>query len=351
MGAIANPEIKTKLKYAAIRVGLEGFHLVERIGMASTARGRGLILTLHHVRPSSPKPFDPNAILEITPEFLDQALSTLIADGYRPVPLEDLPQTIASSTDDARFFAVTLDDGYRDNRDQALPVFAKHGTPFTVFVTSGFVRRTHTIWWKTAERLLNAVQHFQFDFGERSERVVCATNGERWRAFERLNAAVRSSRESDVIAQLDAVARNAGIDAMQIVRDETMDAEELRQFARHELVTLGAHTSSHRSTAHLDETVLRREFRESADTVEAIAGSRPRALAYPYGDVSACGPREFAAARAEGFDVAVTTRPGVLTVRDVEENPTALGRVSLNGHYQRPRYVRALASGLAFRFT
>jgi len=38
---------------------------------------------------------------------------------------------------------ITFDDGYSDNLDVAAPILAHYGLPFTVFVTSGFVRHSH----------------------------------------------------------------------------------------------------------------------------------------------------------------------------------------------------------------
>jgi hypothetical protein len=51
-----------------------------------------------------------------------------------------------------------------------------------------------------------------------------------------------------------------------------------------------------------------------------------------------------------GFSLAVTTQPGVLNSSSLERF-TELGRVSLNGRYQKSRYVKALASGLPFKFS
>jgi peptidoglycan/xylan/chitin deacetylase (PgdA/CDA1 family) len=83
-----------------------------------------------------------------------------------------------------------------------------------------------------------------------------------------------------------------------------------------------------------------------AAVIEAALGTRPRHLAYPVGDPTSAGPREFRLAQEAGFATATTTRPGVL-FPEHRDCLTALPRITLNGEFQRLRYVRVLLSGAA----
>ena len=77
-------------------------------------RGRGVILTFHHVRPAAFGAFAPNRLLEITPGFLDATVRTLRAEGFDIVPLDEVPSRLAAPGAKP-FAALTFDDGYRDN--------------------------------------------------------------------------------------------------------------------------------------------------------------------------------------------------------------------------------------------
>ena len=51
---------------------------------------------------------------------------------------------------------VTLDDGYRDNLTNALPIAESKGVPITVFVTSGILGNHNGFWWDRLGTLLRS---------------------------------------------------------------------------------------------------------------------------------------------------------------------------------------------------
>ena len=92
------------------------------------------------------------------------------------------------------------------------------------------------------------------------------------------------------------------------------------------------------------DATVRAEMQMSRAVLEAALGKRPEHLAYPVGDPTSAGPREFRIAAELGFKTAVTTRPGVL-FKAHRDYLTALPRISVNGNFQRPRYTKVLIAG------
>ncbi|MBX4927636.1 polysaccharide deacetylase family protein [Rhizobium binae] len=338
-------QLKRLAKRMAIGAGLEACWLIAAAGLMRQARGRGVIFTLHHVRPHVAQSFAPNAHLEITPDFLDASLRQLAREGYRFVPLGQLPALLAEPEGGRPFAAFTLDDGYTNNLEHALPVFERHQAPFTVFVAKGFAEGSHSIWWETLAVLLRQTREIRFDFGRGSERLALETPQQQWDAFDRFASYIHRADEARAIAALDGLARENGIEPTDILRALVMGPAQLQWLARHPLAALGAHTISHRALARLPEAEARIEMEVSADYIEAVTGIRPVTIAYPYGTPEAATGREAAIAGRLGFSVAVTTQPGLPAAGKTGYLP----RMSLNGFYQRRRYVAALASGIPLK--
>lgn len=334
-------------KRAVITLGLEASAVLHSLGIGKTACGRGAIFTLHHVRPRPERAFQPNDILDVTPEFLDEAIGVLKRAGYRFIPLEELGLALRDKNE--RPFAIfTLDDGYRDNAIHAAPVFARHGVPYTIFVTKSFIEADGPMWWEVAEALLNKAERITIDLGEGRQELAAGSQVEKLAAFNRISHHVNTADEAEAIARLCEAAAAHDIDPVAITRELTMRADELKALVANGLARLGAHTVSHRGLARLSDLEAAEEIAASVAKVEEITGSRPAAFAYPYGDARSVSPRERELLRRQGVRIAVTTRPGTLTA-DHAEDMTAVPRISLNGLYQKGRYVRALASGIPFR--
>lgn len=336
-------------KWLAIRGGLEAISLATISRLVSPQSSKGVIFTMHHVRPENTQPFTPNAHLSITPEFLERTIEMLLKRGWKPVHLDDLPRHLEDPEDNGRYMAFTLDDGYRDNRQFAYPVFKRLKIPFTIFVTAGFTARTRSIWWETLEHTLAISRDIAIELDGQEHWFKTASKLEKYVAFDYITDCFPDGDEDRFVAAIDQAARRAGVNPMAIVDREVLGEHELRSLCGDPLVSLGAHTVTHVSLAHVSLERVTDEIRQSAAFVSEICGKATQSFAFPYGDGHAAGHREFDLISDLGFKVAVTTRPGLLQPSH-RLTPTAMPRVSLNGYHQNTRYVRALLSGLPFVF-
>lgn len=315
--------------------------------LASRTRGLGVLLTLHHVRPWDGRAFAPNRLLEIEPGFLDLALTRARDLGFEFVTMDEALARLAAGRSEKPFLHVTFDDGYRDVRDFALPVLRRHGAPATLYVASGFAGHSARIWWLELEAALARATSVTVDLGAGDTALPCSTPAEKDRAWSTIYWALRSGPEERLRAVTGRLAEAQGVDLLSFARELCMGWDELRDLAGDPLVEIGAHTVTHPMLAKHPEPVARAEMAESRGAIAAELGQEPRHFAYPVGDLSAAGPRDYALAAGLGFASAVTTRPGHLTAAHAGAL-TALPRVSLNGHFQTKAAVDALLAGTPF---
>jgi peptidoglycan/xylan/chitin deacetylase (PgdA/CDA1 family) len=246
-----------------------------------------------------------------------------------------------------RFASFTLDDGYRDNRDFALPVFREFDAPCTVYAVSDFAEGTGRLWWVALEMAIARADTIEVEIGGAPARLDASTPAAKHIAFDRLHDWLRGlPGEHDVRREISALCVRHGVDETAICRELCMSWDELKHFANDPLVTIGAHTVTHCNLAKQREENALHELSESKRRIETALDRGVLHLAYPYGDRIAAGPREFGLARAAGFKTAVTTRPGMVFPESAQYL-TALQRVSLNGNYQNERILPVLTSGAA----
>lgn len=314
---------------------------------APYTRGAGVIFMLHQVDPSPPHEFEPNRILKVTPSFLDHVLCEVIDAGFDVIHLDQVRERLERGQGARPFACFTLDDGYRNNRDCAYPVFRRHGAPFTVYVPSDFADGNGDFWWLTLEKILRTAPSITLAMRGEAHHFRLSTAPEKDSAYHAIYWWLRELPELQARAVVAELAAIHGIDPQKEHRDLIMSWDELREFADDPLVTIGAHTRGHFALAKLDEDEARAEMAESIARIEQELGRPCRHFSYPYGCERSAGAREFRIAEELGLETAVTTQKGLLHA-DHAHDLTALPRLSLNGDFQDMRYVKALLSGLPF---
>jgi peptidoglycan/xylan/chitin deacetylase (PgdA/CDA1 family) len=315
-------------------------------GIAALARpffaGRGVILMLHRVTDAAPKPLDLNGHLAVRPAFLDAVLGDMKRLGYRFVDMDEAVRLTADPDGGAPFAAITLDDGFRDNLLEALPVFEKHASPFTVFIAPGLIDGAVSLWWEVIEDVVAASDRVLWG----STTIATDTREAKVEAFRFLLRQLTQERgEAEQQALVTALASGTDRNLLSRSRSLLMDWQEIRSLAAHPLATIGAHTVNHYALKRLPEAQALEEMEASRTRLQAELGSCPRHLAYPYGYPSAAGEREARLAKQAGFVSAVTTRHGLLH-REHASHLHALPRLSLNGRYQSLAHVRTMLAGL-----
>jgi peptidoglycan/xylan/chitin deacetylase (PgdA/CDA1 family) len=333
------------------RIFAAGFGVLAATGadrwLSFFARGRGVILMLHHVRPWRPRAFAPNRVLEITPAFLDIVLTALRSEGFDVIPLDEVPERLRPGPAARPFAVLTFDDGYRDNVEHAWPVLRRHNAPWTLFVTTDFADGHGRLWWLELEEAIARLDRVTLSDDGHSLDFPSRTAIEKEAAFDATYRHLRARPEKQLRALTAALAAQAGMDTRRLAAELCLGWDELHALAREPDVSIGAHSLSHPILANCDAMTAMREIADSKAVLERRLGRPVQHLAYPFGDRSAVGGREFLIARHAGFVTATISRPGHV-FPDHAARLYALPRVSINGLFQNKRSLQALLSGVPF---
>src|SRR5262249_2893373 len=277
-----------------IRTGLEALYLTgSHLALRPFLAGVGAILTLHHVRPPRQAPFQPNRLLEVTPDFLERIVRGLRRANVAFVSLDEMHRRLQERAFWRRFVCFTFDDGYRDNLEFAYPILKRHGVPFAVYVATSFPDRVGELWWLALEAVIARNDRIGLVMNERDRHFACGTPDEKRAAFGAIYWWLRSlPTEQTLRAAIHDLCGRYRVDLPKFCADLCMDWNELATLARDPLVTIGAHTVNHVMLKKVGDDEARREMAMSAAVIQAALGTPPRHLAYPVGDADAPVPRQ-----------------------------------------------------------
>lgn len=304
--------------------------------LASRLRGKGIALMFHEIHDD----VDAELRTGCNADQLEQIILAAQKAGRDIVSIDEGLRRLEDPTSDP-FALLTFDDAYRDNVANALPVLERHQVPMTLFVPDGLLDRSAYAWWLGLRELLKTADHVaieamgaEFQLVDLPSKIAAMRQITAWIGTDQSRAeALRLSFEAH------------GIDIPGLIERYVMPTEELTAFARHPLVTVGAHTSSHRFLSNLSDDECLSDLAQNKSYLEALLGQPVAYLAYPYGTETACGQREADFAARLGFKASFTTRPGQVFEEHLK-HPQLMPRIDMGFAWQSASQIDARLSGL-----
>jgi peptidoglycan/xylan/chitin deacetylase (PgdA/CDA1 family) len=271
------------------------------------------ILTYHRFpKHDGSEPFD-DGVIDTTAQQFEEQL-TCLKRHFTFVGIDELCAFAAGATLPRNSVAVTFDDGYLDNYQQALPILRRHGIPATFFVATSFISERRLYWWDRAAYILKRSQRSHVEL-RYPEPLSLQLEPDRGRAIVRVLRCVKDAhRPVDLPLFLDELARAAGVTWTLDLEHEfaerlLMTWDHVRELRRAGMA-VQSHTRTHRILQTLSEHELDSELAGSRADIERELGEPARAIAYPVGKPLAKSSPIRAALGRAGYEIGFTNGTG-----------------------------------------
>lgn len=282
-------------------------------------RRSGLVILMLHKVNDRPDPLP----LTLTPGLFECVIREIM-QGHEIVALDDCVRDgRVHVVGNGLRFAITFDDGYRDNYEQAFPILQRFHVPATIYLSADHVNGTREFWHERLTEAIMASNELDLDLSDIGHgRYLLHDVRARHRALVRLNAFLKCYDQK----QRDAVVERC-VNRLGARTTSPMLTWDMAREMRSASVTFGSHTMSHAILSREPKERVQVEVRDSKAEIERRLGSAVVAFAYPNGTAADFNDSVVQEVASAGYRHACTTIPGI---NDEHTNPLLLRRVNLH---------------------
>ena len=243
----------------------------------------------------------------VTVSHFRQFVQHLLEHSYQFVSPDQIRNGLLP---DRKYVMITFDDGYFNNL-RALPVMREYQVPAVFFITAGHVAEGRAFWWDVLYRERRKT-------GAPANRITAEV--------ESLKSLTNDAIERRLAEQFGASALRPSSDL-----DRPLTPNELRDFARDPLVSIGNHTRYHAILTNYAEDAAREEITSAQEILRQITGATPLSVCYPNGSYS---PTVVRLAKEAGLQLGITCDPhkNVIPLDPSTDAAMCLGRFGLIGN-------------------
>ncbi|WP_049631528.1 polysaccharide deacetylase family protein [Cellvibrio sp. pealriver] len=287
-----------------------------------------------------PRPLD-GAYDGVSPELLEQCILYAKAAGFEFASVDEvIEKALAKQKPKHPTLCFTLDDGYQDQLDQLVPVLLKHQCKPTLFTIIDMVEGIDWPWdsrisdaiWNARQSQLNFHfnnQTFVLDFSTPEKKRISR------RELTRFGKSLPANQLDQYVASLlNALDVDPHKPAPSNYKPSSWNS--LRQAEKAGL-RIGSHACSHRVFSALSDTQIKSELQRAHDLLAHELENPSRVFCYPSGRaLSDFSEQHTELVKNTNFFIgAVTSMPGNISLRQIEQQPFLVNRHSFPASFEK----------------
>lgn len=228
---------------------------------------------------------------DIQSEILKRHLLAL-TNRFEVVPLDEIVNRLVKGLPTNGLMAITFDDGLRRVVQGAAELARDYNWAMTFYLPTRFIDSQNQPWYLILRPLIEGSPRKEIRLDAASMPIDSRANRERtikW--LTRRFMEFSSVEEADAyVGLLRGALYGPSDSAPDMTSEETVNWGEVKELARREEVTFGAHTVNHLPLARLDAKAIDWELRTSKERIESVTDRPAVHFCYPFGGLKDIGP-------------------------------------------------------------
>jgi peptidoglycan/xylan/chitin deacetylase (PgdA/CDA1 family) len=235
-----------------------------------------------------------------------------VRDACDVIPLSSVMTKIGEGSISRPTAAITFDDGFQNNYEVAFPILREAGLPATVFLTTGLIGTSDTVWFCRLNRALAQTRNRLLEWN--GHRFSLTGINARESASATLQSLLKALPHPRLLSALREIVLTLGDDPDAPIAVDSpyrmLSLSAIESMTASGLIELGAHTRSHAILSLLTPEEQREEIVDSVDRVRELTRRPTRLFAYPNGRRADYDGHTVRMLEALGVDSAVTAIDG-----------------------------------------
>ena len=257
------------------------------LSMLKYRRNPNVVLMYHRIANADTDPWD----LAVSPQHFEEHLQVL--KNYNVVSLEELEWIIAEKSPPKRAtVAITFDDGYIDNYQNAKPLLEKYQMPASFFIATQSITEQEEFWWDALERICFhsglLPKRLSLDYPEAIDWKIGDQDLAGGEVIDPLSLYFKLC---ELTRKLPAKEQDQLIDNLKFwasnfrSRDSYLAMKEhhLKELDSSPLFSLGAHTATHPFLPDFSFLYQKDDIENGIKFLENLTGKKVGYFAYPHG--------------------------------------------------------------------